>query len=140
MQEIEVGQLWVGHAMDTRDPHSLFDLGIRAVVDLAYEEPPTPLPRQLIYCRFPILDGAGNDAIVLQLALQTIVDLLRSGHRTLVACSAGMSRSPTLTAFALATFRGETPEAVLQRIAASRALEVKGPLWNEVAALFSKIR
>ena len=46
--------------MDIREPRPLFDAGIRAVVDVAFEELPDRLPRQLVYCRFPLNDGSGE--------------------------------------------------------------------------------
>ena len=55
MHEIQSGLLWLGHALDIRDPKPLFDAGIEAVVDVAYEEPPARLPRQLIYCRLTMV-------------------------------------------------------------------------------------
>ena len=61
MHEIHPDLLWLGHALDVREPRPLFDAGITAVVDVAFEEPPAQLPRQLIYCRFPLSDGGGND-------------------------------------------------------------------------------
>ena len=63
MHEIHPDLLWVGHALDVREPRPLFDAGIAAVVDVAFEEPPAQLPRGLIYCRFPLNDGGGNAPI-----------------------------------------------------------------------------
>ena len=62
MHEIHPNQVRLGHALDIREPRALFDVGIRAVVDVAIEEPPVALPRELIYCRFPIHDG-GDELI-----------------------------------------------------------------------------
>ena len=138
MQEIHPNRL--GHALDVRQPRPLFDAEIAAVVDVALEEPPVQLPRQLIYCRFPINDGGGNNPSVLLHAVQCTVDLLASGTRTIVACSAGMSRSPTIAAFALAAYLDQSPEDVVSRIADVKSLEVKGPLWNDVANIFSRVR
>ncbi|MEO1998677.1 MAG: protein phosphatase [Planctomycetaceae bacterium] len=140
MHQIQPHLLWVGHAFDVREPRPVFDAEIAAVVDVAFEEPPAQLPRQLIYCRFPLNDGGGNDASVLLQAVQTIVDLIDSGTRTMVACSAGMSRSPTLAAFALAAHLNQTPADVLSRIADVKSLEVNGILWNDVANIFSRVR
>ena len=58
------------------------------------------LLRQLIHIRFPLNDAGGNDPAVLLLTVQTLGDLQNSETRTLVACSAGMSRSPIIAAFA----------------------------------------
>ena len=102
MREIQSELLWTGNARDARDARGLIGGGIAAVIDLAYEELPAQLPRQLVYCRFPIVDGAGNDPSLLRLALLTTVELLRSGTPAIVACSAGMSRSPAIAICALA--------------------------------------
>ena len=95
MLELHPNLLWIGQALDAREPRSLFDAEIMAVVDVAYEELPAQLPRQLIYLRYPINDGGGNDLRILQTILKSTVDLLSLGIPTLIACSAGMSRSPT---------------------------------------------
>ena len=140
MHEIHPGLLWIGHAVDVRNPKPLFDVGITAVVDVAYEEPPAQLPRQLIYCRFPISDDSGNEPTVLRQTVQTIVDLLSSGTPTIVACSAGMSRSPIFAAAALAIYLGESPDDVIMRIGSSKSLEVSGPLWSDVINIVSQVR
>ena len=139
MHEIHPDLLWLGHALDIREPRPLFDAGITAVVDVAFEEPPAQLPRQLIYCRFPLNDGGGNDASVLLQTVQTLVDLLAAGNRTIVACSAGLSRSPTIAAFALAAHLSQEPGDVITRIANIKSLELKGALWHDVANVFSRV-
>lgn len=140
MREIQANLLWTGNARDARDGLSLFDSGISAVVDLAYEEPPAQLPRQLVYCRFPIVDGAGNDPSLLKLALSTTVELLRSGTSTMVACSAGMSRSPTVAVCALAVHLGRSPESVLAMINETVSLELHGDLWTYVCEIARELR
>lgn len=140
MHEIHRSLLWMGHALDVRDARRLFEAGIAAVVDVAWEEAPAQLPRQLIYCRFPLHDGGGNDAATLLQALQTTTDLLGSGTCTLVACSAGVSRSPVISAFALAAHLGQPPEDVIERIAALKPLEVHASLWRDAAQAFAKVR
>lgn len=139
MHEIHPDLFWIGHAFDIREPTPLFDAGITAVVDVAFEEPPALLPRQLIYCRFPLNDGGGNDASVLLHAVQTVISLLASETRMIVACSAGMSRSPTIAAFALAAHLGEEPDEVISRIAAVKSLEIKPALWNDVKNALSRV-
>ncbi|MFP6766224.1 MAG: protein phosphatase [Planctomycetaceae bacterium] len=140
MLEIHNPLLWTGNAMEIREPRPLFTAGIAAVVDVAYEEPPAPLPRQFIYCRFPINDGGGNDSSILLHAVQCVFDFLVSDTRTIVACSAGMSRSPTIAAFALAAYLDQSPEDVVSRIAVTQALELTGPLWDDVTRVFPRIR
>ena len=140
MHVIHHDLLWLGHAIDIREPRPLFDAGITAVVDVAIEEPPAQLPRQLVYCRFPLNDGGGNNQTTLRQAVQTVVDLLATGTRTIVACSAGMSRSPTIAAHALAVHLSQEPDDVIVRIAALKSLELKPELWNDIGEIFSRIR
>lgn len=135
MKEIHPPILWTGNAREARDVQNLFDAGISAVVDLAYEESPAQLPRQLVYCRFPTVDGAGNDPSLLKLALSTTVELLRSGTPAMVACSAGMSRSPTVAVCALAVHLGRSSESVLAMINETVSLELHGDLWTDVCAI-----
>jgi hypothetical protein len=75
MHEILPNQLWIGNAGDGRDAARLLEAGVAAVVNLAREEPSSVLPRDLIYCRFPIDDGEQEDARVLNLAIQTVATL-----------------------------------------------------------------
>lgn len=66
MREVIVNRLWIGNALDARDVSGVLRLGIEAVVDLAIEEPPIQYPRDLVYCRFPLVDGAENSPSVLR--------------------------------------------------------------------------
>ena len=139
MREIGVDRLWTANAREARDAAGLYAAGISAVVDLACEEPPALLPRQLMYCRFPIVDGAGNDSTLLRLVLLTTVELLRCKVRTVVACSAGMSRSPIIAMGALAVHLDESPEIVLKRASKKSAFELHGDLWTEVCEIVSDL-
>jgi len=140
MLEIHRNSLWIGNAMDIRTPERLFDAGISAVVDVAYEELPAQLPRQLIYCRFPINDGGGNEPVVLRQAVQTVTDFLAARLPTIVGCSAGMSRSPTFAAAALAVHLAQTPDEIIARIGRIHSLDVSGTLWSDLAKVVPEIR
>jgi hypothetical protein len=94
MKQIPPYSLWIGHAGDGRDLRRLFAEGIRARVELAAEEAPAPTPRDLIVCRFPLIDGADNDSTVLDLALSTVTSLLKQKVPSLVCCGAGHPRLP----------------------------------------------
>ena len=102
MKKIELYKLWLGHAGDGRDFKQILDLGIEAVVQLAVEEPPLQPPRELIYFRFPLVDGSGNPAKPLFLAIQNVAFLIKYSVPTLLCCSAGLSRSPAIAAAAIA--------------------------------------
>ena len=93
--------LWLGHAADAQDFKRILDLEITALVQLAAEEAPLQPPRELIYCRFPLVDGPGNDASLLSLAITTLANLLEKRKSVLVCCGAGLSRSPAVAAAVL---------------------------------------
>lgn len=62
MRRVVDTSLFIGHAGDLRDLRALHAAGIAAVVDLAANEPPATLTRDLAYCRLPLVDGPGNPA------------------------------------------------------------------------------
>ncbi len=135
MTQILPHQLWLGHAGDGRDFQQVFEVGIEAVVQLGAEEPVVQAPRDLIEVRIPLLDGPGNRAESLTLAIRTVAALLTLRVPTLVCCGAGMSRSPCIAAAALAMTSGESPGQALRRIVDQRRCDVTPGLWNEVIDL-----
>jgi protein-tyrosine phosphatase len=114
--------------------------GIVALVDLAIDEAPFVPPREMVLHRIPLLDGAGNAAWVLEHALRTVSGLVRAGTPTLVACSAGMSRSPSVVAASIAIATGREPQAVLAQIAADGSTDVSGLLWEQCCKVVVAIR
>src|SRR4029077_6541238 len=96
-------------ADDGRNYRQVLDAGIQAVVQVAMDEPALQPPRELTYCRFPIIDAAGNERRVLYLAVVTVANLLEKNVPTLVCCGSGMSRSSVIAAGAPALGeRGKT--------------------------------
>ena len=132
MNQIKPYPLWIGHAGDGRAFQEAADRGIRAIVQLAIADPPLQPPRELIYCRIPLLDGCGNDTAVLRLAIDTVATLLRQGTPTLVCCGAGMSRSPVIVAAALSQVEHANLEECLKRVAEHHAANVSPGLWEDV--------
>lgn len=124
--------------MSARDLRLLYGLEMRAVVDLAACEPPAQLGRDLIYCRFPLHDDGSNSEQLLCSALDCIASLIRNGHRTLVACSAGMSRSPVMAAAAISTLTKEPLADALTRIVAGGPRDVSPAFFAAVASSHKK--
>jgi protein-tyrosine phosphatase len=135
MRSIIPGLLWIGSARDARDVRGLMDLEIAAIVNLALEEPPVVYPREVVCLRIPLLDGEGNSAELLSLAVGSIASLLAARLPTLVACSAGMSRSPILAAAAMAMVQGTSFEAALAEITAGGPHDCSPALWRDVRNL-----
>ncbi|MBX3390353.1 MAG: dual specificity protein phosphatase family protein [Phycisphaeraceae bacterium] len=129
MHQIHPYRLWIGNASEARDSARLRALGIAAVIDLAVNEPPPVLSRELMVCRFPLHDGTTNPAWLLRAAINAVVGLVQSNVPTIVCCSAGMSRAPSITAAALAKVTNRPPGDCLAEIAAAWQLDVSSGLW-----------
>jgi protein-tyrosine phosphatase len=109
--------------------------GITAIVDLASNELPVAVTRELAYCRFPLVDAAANEDWLLRGAIETTASFLRSGEPTLVCCGAGMSRAPAIVAAALALVDGSSPQDRLTFVARSGACDVSPYFWEQVSRL-----
>jgi hypothetical protein len=138
VRPIEPHSLWLGHAGDARDPGAALAHGLTALIDLAVNEPPAAITRELTYCRFPLVDGPGNPPWLLRAAVETTARLLRDGVPTLVRCSMGMSRSPAIAAAAVSMISGRAPEECLAEVLRSGAADVSPGLWREVVAVLAK--
>ncbi len=132
MNQIAPYPLWTGHAGDGRAFQDILDRGIKVVVQLALEEPPLQPPRELVYLRFPLIDGSGNDPAMLRLAIGVVVTLMKQGTPTLVCCGAGMSRSPAIVAAALSTVEHADSEECLRRVTQSHPADLSSGLWEEI--------
>jgi protein-tyrosine phosphatase len=138
MREAITNCLWLGNAMDARNISAVLALRIIAVVDLAMEEPPISYPRDIVYCRFPLVDGSGNRPEIIRAAVEVTASFIDSRVPTLVACGAGMSRSPIIVAAALARVDGRSLEQALDDITAGVAHDVSTSLWAEIKAVCEK--
>lgn len=132
MRKVDSYPIWIGHAGDGRDFRHLFDLGIRAVVQLAAEEPPLAGPRDLTVLRIPLVDGSANETVLLSLAVDSVVALAGANVPTLVCCGAGMSRSPAVVAMATARLRNIDPVDALRDLASAGPLDVAPAFWDEL--------
>ena len=125
-------RLWVGNSGDAGNVTELAELGITAIVALAGGERPLSPPRDWIYCRIPLHDGEGNSPLSLRLAVEVVASLLDARIKTLVACSAGMSRSVAIAAAAIAKSRDESPDFHLSCVAGAGPADVSPRLWQDI--------
>jgi protein-tyrosine phosphatase len=132
--------LWIGHASDCRDFRGIFDTGIEAVVQLAADEPAVAMPREMISCRFPLVDAAGNRRELLEMAITTVAELIRMRIPTLVCCGAGMSRSPSVAAAALSLITGDPPHECLKLVSDGKPSDVTSGLWKEILDVANALR
>lgn len=132
MREILTNRLWIANARQIRDIRSVLLCGVAAVVDLAMEEKPIVFPRDIIYVRIPLLDGAGNPRAILRAAWELVAELVEAERPTAVACSAGMSRAPVIVAAALAKMEKKSINEVLLQLAEAGPLDVSPALLQDV--------
>lgn len=132
MREAIPGRLWIGNARDARDIRDVLQQGISAILDLAIDEPPIVFPRDVFYCRAPLLDGEGNAPARLAAVLQLAASLVSDRVPTLIACSGGMSRSPAVAAGALALSHGGEPDAMLRQVLSNGPSDVSPGFWTAV--------
>jgi len=132
MNQIKPHQLWIGNAGDCRAISRILGNDIRAIVQLAAEEQPAVFPRELISCRFPLLDGTGNDADLIDLAARCVANLVERGVATLVCCGAGMSRSPAIVAAALSRINRSDLGKSLEAVIKVHPADVSLGFWKEV--------
>ncbi len=137
MRQIMPHALWIGHAGDGRDMTAIFEAGIRALVQLAIEEPAVQATRDLIFFRVPISDGVGNRADDLALAIRSVSELLSRRIPTLVCCGAGMSRSPCIVAAAIAVTFAQSAEASLDLVTGQGPSDISMSLWKEISRLLA---
>lgn len=129
--------LWVGHAGDGRDAVAICNAGIRAVVQLAAEEPSPTLPRDMLFFHIPLHDGSENSADNLRMAVHVVGQLLENRVSTLVCCNAGASRSPAVVACAMAAVESLPPEICLDRVSHCHGTDVSPTLWRDLLAAIS---
>jgi len=132
MRAVVADELWIGNTADAQDLGHILETGILALVDLRLEELPPQLTRDLVYCRFPMIDGSGNAPWLLKAAVDTIVSVIRGQVPTLVFCASGMSRSPSFVAAALALVSGQPPQVTLASVTTGYPHDVSASLWSEI--------
>jgi hypothetical protein len=125
--------LWVGTARDARDLRGVLAAGIEVIVDLAVDEPPISVTRELVYLRFPLVDGGGNPPWLLLAAGSAIDGLVRLKVPTLIACSGGMSRSPAIASLGLCFATDQrAPDMVLRQVQRGTPSDIHPALWNDI--------
>lgn len=138
MRQVPDYPLWLGHVGDARDLKSVLAAGILALVDLAINESPVDVTHELVYCRFPLLDGGENPPWLLSTAIQTVASLLQASTPTLIFCSAGMSRSPIIAAAAITQVRGISLHEALLVVTRDRPADISPALLADVQAILGQ--
>ncbi len=136
MREVIPSVLWIGNAHDAREIKGIIDAGIQVVIGLAIEEPSVQVPRDIIYCRFPMLDGDGNSSVLMVAAVNLISAFVRAQTPTLVACSGGMSRSPLIASAVLAAVDDIGLAEAIRLVTTNGPCDFSPSLYNDLRQLF----
>jgi protein-tyrosine phosphatase len=139
MRQLPGYALWLGHVGDARDMSRVHFAGIEALVDLAANEPPLTVSRSLVYCRFPVVDGAGNPVWLLRSAIETVAGLLAEGVPTLIVCSAGMSRTPAIAAAAIVVHSKCSLNEALLVVARGSSCDISPSLLDDVQQILNSV-
>ena len=132
MRQVQGRQVWIGNASDSRNFREIHARGIRALVQLAHEEPCIEAARDLILSRVPLTDGLDNDPALTRLAIGSVLELIRAEIPTLVSCSNGLSRSPCVVAAAVSLIEGLPLNSVLQEVVGTGPADVSPQFWHHV--------
>ena len=131
MRQVTPYNLWIGHRGDLRDLRPIHQAGISLLVDVAINEAPPAVNRELAYARFPLTDGVGNEAWLIRGAVRTTADALRAGESVMVACSMGLSRSPAIAAASLSVGFGLPPADAICVVSQGGA-DISRALWDHI--------
>lgn len=131
MRRIPGYPVWIGHRGDLLAQKAINAAGISFLVDLAIDEPVPQVSRELTFARFPLYDGAGNEAWLVRAAIDTCVLALRNNQNLMVMCSSGLSRSPSIAAAAISLYSGEDPAKCL-RLTTAECGDVSPGLWTKI--------
>lgn len=121
-------ELYLGNALaaDPREHDREFEYVLSATRD---EQPLTTHHR-------PLVDGPNNDWPSFERAVDTVRTLYRTGRPTLVHCKAGISRSSTLIATALAAEEDELFTDALDTVQEARPFATPHPALHELAVVY----
>jgi protein-tyrosine phosphatase len=139
VQRIDPYRLWIGKVQNVRDVSAALAAGVKALVDVACDDATVSIPRALIFCRFPLADGPGNPDWVLRAAISTTAALLRQHTPTMVACSAGMSRSVVVASAALSLASDRKADSCLDDLKREASTAVSPGLWRNAKAVLADL-
>jgi len=103
-------KIFIGNTSDATNPEKLIDLGITYVLCVAADwyKYFKHIPHDKIqYCTVGLIDGDGNEQERFNQAIEILAGALDRGHKVLVHCHQGVSRSPAVVITYLAKKLGK---------------------------------
>lgn len=140
LNQITPHVLYIGSILDSRNEPVLAARGIRAIVDLALGESPNMPAGEMVYLRYPLGSGSGNEPWLLRGALWSTAHLIRNRVPTLIHCQAGRNRSAAIAAGALSLATNKPPEECLTMVNSCREVDVASSMWKSVLSAVEGLR
>lgn len=125
-------QLAIGSSQDAGNSAALADRGIDTLLSLAPLARPAGVARQL---SLALADRVALTGALIDEAVSFLLDQIGRGHRVLVHCEMGISRSPAIAAAYLHLAQGVALDQALHAVRAARPLAEPHPAL--IASLFS---
>ena len=113
-------ELYIGDSDDASDHAKIESEEVDAVLKLTYETPEDGYPDSVEVYEYSMTDGPKNDRERFEQAVRKLLDLFENGETVFVHCSMGTSRSPAVSAAAIAVYEDVSFESALETIRESR--------------------
>lgn len=113
-------ELYIGDALDASNHEKIEQRGIDAVLKLTYQDPDEGYPDSVEVHEFSIRDGPQSDLETFVEAVEKLVELFEEGRTVFAHCNAGKSRSPSVSAAAIALHEEVKFKSALETIRESR--------------------
>ena len=113
-------ELYIGDALDASNHEKIEKRGIDSVLKLTYESPDDGYPSSVNVYEFSLTDGPQNDYERFKEAVEKLLELFEKNETVFAHCSAGKSRSPTVSAAAIALHEDVEFRSAIETIEESR--------------------
>jgi protein-tyrosine phosphatase len=113
-------ELYIGDFQDASNHEKIERRGIDSVLKLTYQDPEDGYPESVEVHEFSIQDGPQSDQETFTEAVEKLVKCFEEGETVFAHCNAGKSRSPTVSAAAVALHEDVEFRSALDIIRESR--------------------
>jgi atypical dual specificity phosphatase len=133
-------EIYIGDSDDASDHARIENKEIDAILKLTYESPDNGHPDSVEVYEYSMTDGPSNDRERFKEAVKKLLELFEDGETIFVHCSAGKSRSPTVSAAAIAVHEDVSFESALETIRASRDVNPHAVLLSRGKKVTEELR